>query len=271
MDGPWADPLRRRFIPEDLAPLAEAHGVDATVVVQAIGDIDETRELLAIASTTPLIAGVVGWVDLLSPDVADQLAALMVRRGGEKLVGIRHQVQDEPDPGWLLRPEVIRGLSAVASAGMAFDLLVKPPQLDAAVEVVDRVPELLFVVDHLAKPDIAGGMGEPWTSGVAALAAAPNVTAKLSGLVTEADWRSWSVADLRPYVAHAVEQFGSARLLFGSDWPMCLLAADYHRVFEAVELLLVEVGLSTDEMADVFGNTARRVYDLENPGFGGGE
>lgn len=261
MDGPWADPLRATFTVERLAPLAAAHVVDATVVVQAVAEVDETVELLALGASSSLIAGVVGWVDLTAPDVAEALARLRGSPGGDKLVGIRHQVQDEPDPRWLLRPDVHRGLRAVAQAGLVYDLLVKPLQLDAAAEVVEQLPEAAFVVDHLAKPDIADRMWEPWASGLARLAAAsPHVTAKLSGLVTEADWQSWTVEQLRPYVAHALDCFGADRLMFGSDWPVCLLAADYDRVVSATDTLLAD--LDTAERDAVFTTTARRVYRL---------
>jgi L-fuconolactonase len=261
MDGPWADPLRRAFTPDDLGPLAAAHDVEATVVVQAVGDEDETRELLAIAEGSPLIAGVVGWVDLTASDVAERVAALREGPGGDRLVGLRHQVEDEPDPRWLLRPDVVRGLTAVGEAGLVDDLLVKPPQLPAAAEVARRLPGVRFVLDHLAKPDIAAGMWEPWASGLADLAeAGSHVTAKVSGLVTEADHHRWSASQIRPYVEHALACFGPERLMFGSDWPVCLLAADYAAVVELAETLLAD--LDERERAAAFGTTARRVYGL---------
>jgi L-fuconolactonase len=261
MDGAWAGPLRRAFTPQDLGPLAVAHQVDATVVVQAVGDPAETTELLAVASSTPLIAGVVGWADLVAPDLERRLAELRQAPGGDTLVGLRHQVEDEPDPRWLVRPDVCRGLHAIGQAGLVYDLLITPGQLPAAIEVVRRLPEVSFVVDHLAKPDIAGGMWEPWASGLAELAAAgPHVTAKVSGLVTEADWRTWSTEQLRPYVRHALVCFGPDRLMFGSDWPVCLLAAGYNDVVGVVETLLAD--LDPDEQGAIFSDTARRVYRL---------
>jgi L-fucono-1,5-lactonase len=181
--------------------------------------------------------------------------------GGERLVGVRHQVQDEPDARWLLRPDVREGLRAIGEAGMAYDLLLTPLQLPAAVQIVRELPDVRFVVDHLAKPAIAAGMWEPWASGLAELAAAgPHVTAKLSGLVTEADWAAWSVNQLRPYVQHALECFGPRRLMFGSDWPVCLLAAGYEAVVDAAEALLADLG--DDERWAVFADTAREVYRL---------
>jgi len=249
MDGSWADPLRGRFSPAELAAVTAPHGVTATVVVQAVSDLDETRELLAVAAESPLVAGVVGWVDLTAPDVADVLASLP-----GPLVGVRHQVQDEPDPAWLLRPDVLRGLRAVAAAGLAYDLLVKPPQLPAAVAVSRRLPELTFVLDHLAKPEIAAGGWEPWAGGVTALAALPNVSAKISGLVTEADWKSWRPEEIAPYIRHALDAFGPARLMFGSDWPVCTLAASYAEVLDLI--------LTVTDQEDIFTNTARRVYGI---------
>lgn len=257
MDGDWADPIRRAFTPDDLRAVTARHGIAQTVLVQAVGDEDETRELLAAAAECPLIAGVVGWVDLTAPDVADRIDALREAPGGEALVGIRHQVQDEPDPAWLLREDVLAGLLAVAEAGLVYDLLVKPPQLAAAAAVAGRLPELRFVVDHIAKPPIARGEFQPWADGLAELARHDNVACKVSGLITEADWRSWTVDQLRPYVDHVVASFGEDRLLFGSDWPVCLLAGSYDQVVEAAETLLA--GLPEDK---VFGGNARRVYGL---------
>ena len=258
MDGVWADPLRGRFDVPALAKVVAPHDVTATVVVQAVSDLDETRELLALGS--PLVAGVVGWVDLTAPDVADVLAGLVAGPG--RLVGVRHQVQDEPDPRWLLRDDVVRGLRAVAAAGLAYDLLVKPPQMPAAIEVVRALPEVRFVLDHLGKPDIVGGGQQPWADGITALAAGGNVAAKLSGLVTEADWAAWTPAQLTPYARHALVAFGPDRLMFGSDWPVCTLAASYEQVVAFAESVLAEAGLDPAGRDAVFGGTACHVYRL---------
>src|SRR5581483_6708598 len=174
--------------------------------------------------------GVVGWVDLTAPDVADRLAALRELPCGGRLVGIRHDVQNEPDPEWLLRPEVQRGLRAVAAAGLAYDVVVREPQWPAVRAAVRALPEVAFVLDHLGKPPVAAGRLEPWSGWLGELAAEPNVTAKVSGLVTEADWERWTAADLRPYVERGLAAFGPGRLMFGSDWPVCLLAAPYEEV-----------------------------------------
>lgn len=254
----WLDgPIRRSFGPADLRAVTGPVGVDATVLVQVLNDIDETAEFLAVDSD--LVAGVVGWVDLTAPDVAEQLARLRSGPGGDRLVGIRHLVQSEPDPDWLMRPDVLAGLRAVRDAGLVYDLLTRPHQLPAAVVAVRSVPDMVFVLDHLSKPDIAGKVVEPWATHLAALAAEPNVTAKLSGLVTEAG-PQWTAELLRPYADVALEAFGPDRLMVGSDWPVCLLAASYDEVFDAAAQLCS--GLSAAERAEVFGGTAARVYGL---------
>ncbi|WP_043618823.1 amidohydrolase family protein [Nonomuraea candida] len=255
LDSAKMAPVRRTFTLDDLAGPAAAAGVTGTVLVQVLPDLDETREFLSLAAGSELVAGVVGWIDLTAPDAADTLAALP---GG--LVGVRHGVQSEPDPAWLIRPDVRRGLAAVAAAGLAYDLLTLPHQLPAAIETVSALPELTFVLDHLSKPPIASGELEPWRGRIRELAARPNVYCKLSGLVTEADWRSWRTADLRPYAEVVLEAFGPGRVMFGSDWPVCLLAADYAQVARAAGDLCA--GLSADERAEVFAGAARRAYRL---------
>ena len=249
--APGLAPLRRSFGFEELA--AQAAGISATVVVQTVPEPAETQELLALAAEHELIAGVVGWVDLTAPDVGDAVA-------GEHLVGIRHQVQDEPDPEWLCRPDVRTGLRAVAEASLVYDLLTLPVQLPAAIATVRALDDLVFVLDHLSKPPIASGELEPWATDVRALAAHENVVCKLSGMVTEADWAGWSVADLRPYAETVLEAFGAERVMFGSDWPVCTVAASYGQVLAAAEELTA--GLSGPERAAIFGGTARRIYTL---------
>lgn len=255
-DQPWIDggalaPLRRSFGVEDL--LNAARGIDLTVVVQTVTVPEETPDLLALAASSELIGGVVGWVDLTAPDVADALAGLE----REWLVGIRHQVQSEPDPRWLCRDDVRAGLRAVADASLVYDLLTLPPQLPAAIETVRALDDLVFVVDHLSKPPIASGELEPWATHMRTLAAHENVVCKLSGMVTEADWQTWTVDDLRPFAETVLEAFGADRVMFGSDWPVCTLAASYDRWVEAAEAL---VGPADHEM--IFGETARRTYTL---------
>ncbi|MFI5880741.1 amidohydrolase family protein [Streptomyces sp. NPDC051554] len=258
--GPELQPLRRDFTVTDLEPEARAAGVDRTVLVQTITVTEETPEFLALADAHDLIAGVVGWTDLTRPDITDELARLRELPGGHYLKGIRHQVQGESDPNWLLRPDVRRGLTAVADAGLVYDLLVLPHQFPAAVEVAASLPQLTFVLDHLGKPPVASGRLEPWATSLHSLAALPNTYCKLSGLVTEADWKTWSTEDLHPYADTALDAFGPSRLMFGSDWPVCTLAATYRQVADVAGELMDD--LSADERAEVFGGTATRAYGL---------
>jgi L-fuconolactonase len=244
--------IRGPFGPGDLRPLLADNGVDQTVLVQTLSSVDETREFLETAATSEFIGGVVGWVDLTSPSVADTLASLV----SDLLVGVRHQVQDEPDPSWLLRDDVQRGIAAVGEAGLVYDLLVRARELPAALDTVRRNRDVSFVIDHAAKPRIAGGSWDrEWEERLAPLSDEPNVACKLSGLVTEAGWKSWTVEDLEPYVKRVVGWFGPNRCMFGSDWPVCLLAAGYDQVMDAMQQV---VGL--DEQ--IFGETAIRVYGL---------
>jgi L-fuconolactonase len=259
MDGPWADPLRGSFGLGEFIRASRGHDVGPSVVVQAVTDRDESRELLALAADAPRLAGVVGWVDLTAADVGEQIEALRAGPGGGRLVGIRHQVEDEPDPDWLRRDDVVRGLSEVGAAGLAYDLLVKPPQLPAAIEAVRRRPDVPFVLDHLGKPPIGDDLDD-WSVSLATLADQPNVVAKLSGLVTEADWRSWTVDQLRPCLDHALAVFGPRRLMFGSDWPVCTLAATYGEVVGVVDEALA--GLSVAEREAVLVTTAVETYGL---------
>jgi L-fuconolactonase len=264
-DYPWMTDevasIRRAYGPDDLRPLIARQGIERTILVQTRSSIEETEEFLATAAAEPFIGGVIGWLDLTGPAVADEIARLRAGPGGDRLVGIRHQVHDEPDPAWLNRTEVRRGLRAVSVAGLAYDLLVRARELPAALEVARALPALWFVVDHMAKPPIGTGEIEPWAGRLRSLAELPNVWCKVSGMVTEADWGSWTTADLRPYVNVVLEAFGPRRLLFGSDWPVCLLAASYDRVVEAARELLGD--LSDDERARVFGGTAMEVYGLD--------
>ncbi|MGW4061440.1 amidohydrolase family protein [Amycolatopsis sp. NPDC004747] len=256
LDGDDTAAIRRDFTPADLRAAAE--GIDATVLVQVLPDFDESVEFLATAAKEPLIAGVVGWVDLTGSPARD-LQRLRSAPGGELLTGIRHLVQAEPDPRWLEREDVLAGLAAVRDAGLVYDLLVVPHQLPAATAAVRALPDLTFVLDHLAKPPIASGELEPWATGLATLAREPNVVAKLSGLVTEAG-RPWRAEDLRPYAETALAAFGPDRLMLGSDWPVCLLAGTYAEVMGAADSLLDD--LTPAERDAVRGGTASRVYGL---------
>jgi len=258
--GPALAPLRRDFLLDDYQHLAAGYGVSASIVVQTVTVAAETPELLALAAASDLIAGVVGWTDLAAPDVADKIAALTEMPGGAKLVGLRHQVQSEPDPDWLTRPDVLRGLAVVAQVGLVYDLVITADQLGQATRAAAAVPELTFVLDHLGKPPIASGRIDPWEADLRGLAALPNTSAKLSGLVTEADWHRWKVADLRPYAEIALDAFGPARMMFGSDWPVSTLAASYPEVLAAARDLTA--ALTPVECETVFAGTATSVYRL---------
>jgi L-fuconolactonase len=261
-DQPWTatlPALRRSFDFDELAPELASAGIDATVVVQTLTTPDETPELLALAAASPLIAGIVGWVDLEAPDVAHRISMLRALPGGDALVGIRHQVQSEPDPAWLERASVRRGLAAVAAAGLSYDLLVTPDQLPAAVSVARLLPDLRFVLDHAGKPRIASREIESWSSLIASLAALPNVAVKLSGLATEAS-AQWTIGELQPYVDVLLNTFGTARILFGSDWPVSLLAAPYSATVDSASRLVDAV--STSEREAIFGANAVAWYRL---------
>jgi L-fuconolactonase len=263
-DYPWLTEdlalIRRAFGPADLEPVLRANGVDASVLVQTRSSLDETVEFLAIADAAGFVRGVVGWVDLTDSGVADTIAALREQPGGKRLVGIRHQAHDEPDPDWLMRDDVVRGIEAVGRAGLAYDLLVRSRELPAALALARRLPDVRFVIDHVAKPPIASGELEPWASRLAPFLELEHVACKVSGMVTEANWSAWTPADLQPYVDQVLEVFGSDRLLFGSDWPVCLLAASYDRVLNAARSTLAT--LSDDDRGKVLGGSAARVYRL---------
>jgi L-fuconolactonase len=260
--SPELDAIRTRFGPEELRPLLVEAGVDRTIVVQTIPSVDETREFLATAAATDFVAGVVGWVDLTDPAVGARIAELRAGPGGDHLVAIRHQVHDEPDSEWLVRKEVQRGIDAVGRAGLVYELLVRARELPAALEVVRRRPEVRFVIDHVAKPRIAAGtVDQDWERALAPFSDCPNVACKLSGMVTEASWTDWTPDDLLPYVRRAIGWFGAERCLFGSDWPVCLLAATYPQVFGALRYAIKD--LSASEQEAILGGNAIRIYGLK--------
>jgi L-fuconolactonase len=263
-DYPWLtdglQAIRRNFGPRDLEPLLVERGVDRTVVVQAISSVDETRYLLEIAAENEFVAGVVGWVDLGDADVGAVLAELRSGEGGDYLVGVRHQVHDEADPDWLLRDEVQRGLREVGRAGLSYDLLVRPRELPAALRTACAQADLRLVVDHISKPPIRESAIDDWARAMAPLARLENVYCKLSGMVTEADWNAWKPADLAPYVERIVGWFGEDRLMFGSDWPVCLPAASYGEVMDSLDEALGSVG--DRARVKIFGGNAAAFYRL---------
>lgn len=253
--------IRGRYGPEELRPWLTENGVDRTVVVQTIPSLAETEGFLATAAATDFVAGVVGWVDLLDPAVADTIARLQDRPDGAKLVAIRHQAHDEADPAWLARADVRSGIEAVLRAGLAYDVLVRSRELPSALALVQSIPDGRFVVDHIAKPNIKAGEMEPWASRMRPLADHPGVFVKVSGMVTEADWNAWTPDDLVPYVRRLLDWFGPERLMFGSDWPVCQLAGTYTKVHDAAVHAVGDV--TTGERERIFGGTAVEAYRLD--------
>lgn len=254
---PWMQdaaltPLRRDFTPQDLRPLLRANGVDKTVLVQTRSSLEETRQFLRIAAETDYVAGVVGWVDLCDSAVDNVLEELLAAETGRYLVGLRHQVHDEASPHWLLQDPVQQAIAELGKRDLSYDFLARVRELPACVQTARNHPQVRFVLDHLAKPDIRRGQWDEWLAALAPLAALPNVWVKLSGLVTEADWQHWQPQDLQPYLAKALELFGSRRCLFGSDWPICELAADYSQVKATL----------TGLPSEIFSN-ALEVYKLQ--------
>ncbi|SFN80742.1 L-fuconolactonase [Bradyrhizobium sp. Ghvi] len=260
MNAPELAPIRRPFGPADLAPLLKANGIDASVVVQCRSSVAETEEFLRIAQATPSVIGVVGWADLTDAALGDTLDRLRALPGGAKLVGIRHQVHDEADSDWLLRADVQRGLAALFTRDLTYDFLVRSRELPAAIASAKAFPNARFVLDHAAKPPIADGGSTDWSDHIKALAACSNVWCKVSGLATEARWDDWDAERLFPYVQHVANCFGEDRLIFGSDWPVCLLAGSYGEIKSALEACLAKLGAHVREKA--FGVNAKAAYRL---------
>lgn len=259
---PWIDAaktrLMRDFLPSDLEPQLRAAGFDACIAVQARHDVDETRFLLEMAAAHPFVAGVVAWLDLQADDLPDQLAYWAA---DPRLVGIRHIVHDEADDRFMLRPAFLRGLGMLAEFDLTYDLLLFPKHLPVAIDVVSRFPDQRFVLDHLAKPPIKAREIDAWARDIVRLAALPNVCAKLSGLVTEADWQAWAPADLRPYLDVALDCFGANRLMVGSDWPVCTLAGEYGPVMDVFTAFAEEQ--PPEDRAAILGGTAAKFWRLE--------
>lgn len=257
----WMPPapsrLRRNFLPEDLAPILAEHRFDGTVLVQAHTHIDETRWFLQLAGQYAFIKGVVGWVDLTDAGLGAMLDEL---QQNPKLKGVRHPVHDEADDRWLLRSDVIAGLQELARRKIPYDLLLRPMHLPLIREIAERVPDLNMVIDHIAKPPIAEHRMDGWAEDIQAAAAIPQVYCKLSGMITEADRDSWSAEDLRPYVRHVLDVFGPERLMFGSDWPVCLLAGSWKQVLAAFTQALGPLPAAARDR--ILGGTAGQFYRL---------
>jgi L-fuconolactonase len=259
---PWMpageSPLRRNFLPRDLEPILQRNRFDGSVVVQANGILDETRWLLDLASEHEFIRGVVGWVDLTDPRVGATLDELQRH---PKFKGVRHMVQDEPDVNWLVRVDVLRGLAELARRGIPYDLLLYPRHLKLIPLLAKTVPKLRMVIDHIAKPPIGSGRLDGWAEDIAIAAQFPQVFCKLSGMVTEADPEGWKAEHLRPYVAHVMSVFDANRLMFGSDWPVCLVAADTWK--QVLAAFTQAIGRQPEETREkLLGGTAMKFYSL---------
>ncbi len=253
--------LKRDFLPADLRPLLVAEGFDGSIAVQARQSMDETRWLLELAAANDCIKGVVGWVNLCSTALREQLQGLA---GNARLVGVRHVVQDEPDDAFMLRADFRRGIALLEEYGLAYDLLLYPRHLPVAVKLAREFPAQRFVLDHLAKPAIAEGLLEPWARDLRELAQCGNVMCKLSGMVTEARWKSWQRDDFQRYLDAAFEAFGAGRLMIGSDWPVCTLSGDYAATVGIVSAYVER--LTAEERAGVLGGNCARVYGIRERG-----
>ncbi len=258
LDRPEHRPISASFLPADLAPLLQKAGVQKSVFVQTQHDVEENRWALGLAREHDWIAGVVGWVDLASPRCEEQLLEF---KAHPKFVGVRHIVQDEPDDDFIARPAALAGLKVLEKHGVPYDLLFFVKHLKHAATLAAQFPGLKLVIDHLAKPRIKDHSMGGWKDAFVAASTFPNVFCKLSGMVTEADWKGWTPADLKPYVQLALERFGSDRLMFGSDWPVCELAAPYERMIDALREALGPI--SAAEREQIFGGTAIRFYGLK--------
>ncbi|HJP28072.1 MAG TPA: amidohydrolase family protein, partial [Dehalococcoidia bacterium] len=254
---PDGSPLATDFGPTDLAPLVKDAGVDYTVIVQAVSSPDEARWLLELAEQYEFIAGVVGWVDLTDPEVGYTLDEL---QRSKYFKGVRHIWEGEDDPGWIVNSRAINGLHELVRRNLTFDFLAKPPNLPFIPQVMDQVPDLRAVVDHIAKPLIADHIIEPWLTDMRKVASINGIHCKISGMITEADQQNWTANDLRPYVHHVLGMYGPDRLMFGTDWPVCTLAGEYKTVADTAREILNS--LSPTAKASVFGGTATRFYRL---------
>ena len=252
------DRLRRDYVPADLAPLIDASGINGTIAVQARQSLEETEWLLQLADQNPFVKGIVGWVDLCSMRVDEQLEQFATH---PRLRGVRHIVQDEPDDRFMLRGDFLRGLGRLKRFSLTYDLLLFPRHLPVACEVVRQFPEQPFVLDHIAKPFIKDRQIEPWATDLRRLATFENVFCKISGMVTEADWQGWKPADFRPYLDVVLESFGAKRLMIGSDWPVCTLAGRYEDVMRLAFDYIAR--LSSAEQDELLGKTARSFYKIQ--------
>ena len=257
--GQGMEVLKKDFLPEHLAPLLKSTGMDGTVAVQARQSLEESRWLLELADQNPLIKGVVGWVDLRSPEVEEQLGRFALH---PKFVGVRHILEDEPDDRFMMREDFIRGIGKLAALHLTYDLLLLSHHLPVACELVEKFPGQPFVLDHLSKPLIKDRKRSPWDAEIRRLAAFPNVYCKVSGMVTQADWKSWKPEDFNPYLDVVFESFGTDRIMIGSDWPVCTLAGSYQDVMQIAADYVER--LSSDEKSKVWNENAKRFYGISD-------
>ena len=261
MKGDELKPISRSILMDELEPELEKAKIDFTVIVQTVPTPDETPEFLDLSLTHPKICAVVGWLDLESIDIRPQLEKYLSHPGAKNLVSIRDIAQDKPDPNWFLREDVIKNIHRIAEYGLTFDILTKPPQLAAAVEMVKQSPQNTFVLDHISKPYIAKSEMQPWADKISEIALHENVFVKVSGLFTEANWHNWNHQTFAPYLDHILNTFTPARMMFGSDWPVCLLAATYTDTINLMEEFVKEFSVSEQEL--FWANTAKRAYKLK--------
>ena len=261
MKGDELKPISRSILMDELERELEKAKMDFTVIVQTVPTPDETPEFLDLSLTHPKICAVVGWLDLESTDIRPQLDQYLSHPGGKNLVSIRDIAQDKPDPNWFLREDVIKNIHRMAEYGLTFDILTKPPQLAAAVEMVKQSPRNTFVLDHISKPYIAKNEMQPWADQISEIALHENVFVKVSGLFTEANWHNWNHQTFAPYLNHILNTFTPARMMFGSDWPVCLLAATYTDTINLMEEYVKEFSVSEQEL--FWANTAKRAYKLK--------
>ena len=261
MKGDELKPISRTILMNELEPELERSKIEYTVVVQTVPTIDETPEFLDLSLSHPKVCAVVGWLDLESDDIRPVLERYLAHAGGENLVSIRDIAQDKDDPNWLIRDDVIKNVHRIAEAGLTFDILAKPPQLAAAVKLVKQSPDNVFVLDHISKPYIAQSEMQPWADQISEIASYENVSVKVSGLFTEANWSNWSNESFKPYLDHILQSFTPDRMMFGSDWPVCLLAASYSQTIDLMEEFVKD--FSKSEQESFWAGTAKRFYRLK--------
>lgn len=260
MQGEAVKPIARTILMDEFEPELAKAEIDYTVIVQTVPTVDETPEFLDLSLKHPKVCAVVGWLDLESSDIRPQLEKYQSHPGGKNLVSIRDLAQDKSDPNWFLRDDVLKNIKRIAESGLTFDILTRPPQLAAAVDMVRQSPDNFFVLDHISKPFMAQGIMQPWADQISEISKFQNVYVKVSGLFTEAKWDNWTNKTFQPYLEHVLHSFTPQRMMFGSDWPVCLLAATYSQTIELVESFVQSLSISEQE--SFWSGTAKRAYRL---------